>query len=92
MVPINDQSAELKLRSAGQASPNPDRSLTVDIAGNITGKLRSQGISFCGSSNSKRKLKRWTPPKRSRPPLRKSPLDNSEAVFGSKTAEEQGGD
>ena|SRR5947209_232381 len=40
---IDDQSAELKLRKAVQESPNPHRPLTVDITGDIIGKLRSQG-------------------------------------------------
>jgi len=91
---IDDQSAELKLRSAMQANPNPDRSLTVDIAGDIISKLRSQGISFHGSSNSKRKRKRSTLRRQGESSQRKAasktkPRNNSETLARSKTAEEQ---
>jgi hypothetical protein len=91
---IDDQSAELKLRSAVQASPNPHRSLTVDITGDIIGKLRSQGIFFHGSSNSKRNRKRSTLRREGEPSQRKAasktkPRKNSEMAAGSKAAEEQ---
>jgi hypothetical protein len=41
---IDGQSAELDFRSVSQANPNPGRSVTADIAGDIIDKLRSQGI------------------------------------------------
>jgi hypothetical protein len=91
---IDDQSVELKLRSAMQASPNPDRSLTVDITGDIIGKLRSQGIFFHSSPNPKRKRKRSTLRKQGESSQRKAaskakPRDDSETLARSKTAEEQ---
>ena len=91
---IDDQSAELKLRSAMQASPNPDRSLTVDITGDIIGKLRSQGILFHAFSNPKRRRKRSTLRRQGESSQRKAasktkPRNNSETLARSKTAEEQ---
>ena len=91
---IDDQSVELKLRSAMQASANPDRSLTVDITGDIIGKLRSQGIFFQSSPNPKRKRKRSTLRKQGESSQKKAaskakPRDDSETLARSKTAEEQ---
>jgi hypothetical protein len=91
---IDDQSAELELRSAMQASPNPDRSLTVDVAGDIIGKLRSQGIFFHSSSNPKQRRKRSTLRRQGESSQRKAasktkPRNNSETLARSKTVEEQ---
>jgi hypothetical protein len=89
---IDDWSAELKLRSAVQGGPNLDRSLTVDITEDIIGKLRSQGIFFHSSSNSKQKRKRSSPRKQGEPSQRKAapktkPRNNSETAAGSRAAE-----
>jgi hypothetical protein len=89
---IDDQFAELKLRSTVQASPNPNRSLTVDITGDIISRLGSQGIFFHGSSNSKQKRKRSTLQRRGESSQRKAaaktkPHGNSEMVPGSKAVE-----
>jgi hypothetical protein len=89
---IDDRFAELKLRSVVQASP--DRSLTVDITEDIVTKLRSQGIFFHSSSNSKQKRKRSTPRRQGESSQRKTasktkPRNNSETATGSKAVEGQ---
>jgi hypothetical protein len=91
---IDDWSAELKLGSAVQGGPNPDRSLTVDITEDIISKLRSQGIFFHSSSNSKQKRKRSTPRRQGESSQRKAasktkPRNNGETAAGSKAAEER---
>jgi hypothetical protein len=90
---IGDQSAELRLRSAVQESPNPDRSLTVDITEDIISKLRSQGIFFHSSSNPKQKRKRSTLRKQGESSQRKvtskTKQRSSETMAGSKAVEGQ---
>ena len=91
---IDDQSAELKLRSAVQGGPNADRSLTVDITEDIISKLRFQGIFLHSSPNPKQKRKRSTLQRQGESSQRKAasktkPRNNSETVAGSKAAEGQ---
>jgi hypothetical protein len=49
-IKIDDQSAILTIRGAAEAVLNQERSLTVNITGDIISKLRSQGIFFHGTT------------------------------------------